>query len=41
MGLGIVFSLGLLLVIISGGIDVSFTTIAQVVRYAVVYILIG
>jgi simple sugar transport system permease protein len=36
-----IFSLGVLLVIISGGIDVAFTAIAQVVQYAVVYILIN
>ncbi|GMO53674.1 MAG: ABC transporter permease [Termitinemataceae bacterium] len=36
-----IFSIGVLLVIISGGIDVSFTAIAQVVQYAVVYVLIN
>lgn len=35
-----IFSLGVLLVIISGGVDVSFTAIAQVVQYVVVYILL-
>ncbi|XBS70698.1 ABC transporter permease [Acerihabitans sp. KWT182] len=32
-----IFALGVLLVLISGGFDVSFTAIAQVVQYAVVY----
>jgi simple sugar transport system permease protein len=36
-----IFSIGVLLVIISGGIDVSFTAIAQVVQYAVVYALLN
>ena len=36
-----IFSLGILLVVISGGVDVSFTAIAQVVQYAVVYILLN
>jgi simple sugar transport system permease protein len=36
-----IFSIGVLLVIISGGVDVSFTAIAQVVQYAVVYTLIN
>jgi simple sugar transport system permease protein len=35
-----IFSLGVLLVIISGGVDVAFTAIAQVVQYAVVYIFL-
>jgi simple sugar transport system permease protein len=35
-----IFSLGGLLVIISGGVDVAFTAIAQVVQYAVVYIFL-
>jgi simple sugar transport system permease protein len=35
-----IFSIGVLLVIISGGVDVSFTAIAQVVQYIVVYILL-
>jgi simple sugar transport system permease protein len=35
-----VFSISVLLVIISGGVDVSFTAIAQVVQYAVVYVLL-
>jgi simple sugar transport system permease protein len=35
-----IFSLGVLVVIISGGVDVAFTAIAQVVQYAVVYIMI-
>jgi simple sugar transport system permease protein len=35
-----IFSLGVLLVIISGGVDVAFTAIAQVVQYAVVYLLL-
>jgi simple sugar transport system permease protein len=35
-----IFSLGILMVIISGGVDVSFTAIAQVVQYAVVYLLL-
>jgi simple sugar transport system permease protein len=35
-----VFSIGVLLVIISGGVDVSFTAIAQVVQYIVVYVLL-
>jgi simple sugar transport system permease protein len=36
-----IFSIGVLLVIISGGVDVSFTAIAQVVQYVVVYTLIN
>jgi simple sugar transport system permease protein len=36
-----IFSIGVLLVIISGGIDVSFTAIAQVVQYVVVYTLLN
>ncbi len=36
-----IFSLGVLLVVISGGVDVSFTAIAQVVQYAVVYIFLN
>ena len=36
-----IFALGTLLVIISGGVDVSFTAIAQVVQYVVVYILLN
>jgi simple sugar transport system permease protein len=36
-----IFSIGVLLVIISGGVDVSFTAIAQVVQYAVVYVLLN
>ncbi|HCS35956.1 MAG TPA: ABC transporter permease [Sphaerochaeta sp.] len=36
-----IFSLGVLLVIISGGVDVSFTAIAQVVQYAVVYLFLN
>lgn len=35
-----IFSLGVLMVIISGGVDVSFTAIAQVTQYAVVYMLL-
>jgi simple sugar transport system permease protein len=35
-----IFSIGVLLVIISGGVDVSFTAIAQVVQYVVVYVLL-
>jgi len=35
------FSIGVLLVIISGGVDVSFTAIAQVVQYIVVYVLLN
>jgi simple sugar transport system permease protein len=35
-----IFSIGVLLVIISGGVDVSFTAIAQVVQYAVVYTML-
>jgi simple sugar transport system permease protein len=35
-----IFSIGVLLVIISGGVDVSFTAIAQVVQYIVVYVLL-
>ncbi|GHT77998.1 sugar ABC transporter permease [Spirochaetia bacterium] len=35
-----IFSLGVLLVIISGGVDVAFTAIAQVVQYAIVYLLL-
>ncbi|MGI6433548.1 MAG: ABC transporter permease [Sphaerochaetaceae bacterium] len=35
-----IFSLGVLMVIISGGVDVSFTAIAQVVQYAVVYLFL-
>jgi|SRR5476649_612730 len=35
-----IFSLGVLLVLISGGFDVSFTAIAQVVQYAIVYYFI-
>jgi simple sugar transport system permease protein len=35
-----IFSLGVLIVIISGNVDVAFTAIAQVVQYAVVYLLI-
>jgi simple sugar transport system permease protein len=35
-----IFSLGVLVVVISGGVDVAFTAIAQVVQYAVVYIMI-
>jgi simple sugar transport system permease protein len=35
-----IFALGVLVVIISGGVDVAFTAIAQVVQYAVVYIMI-
>jgi simple sugar transport system permease protein len=35
-----IFSIGVLLVIISGGVDVSFTAIAQVVQYLVVYVLL-
>jgi simple sugar transport system permease protein len=36
-----IFSIGVLLVIISGGVDVSFTALAQVVQYVVVYTLIN
>lgn len=36
-----IFSLGVLLVIISGGVDVSFTAIAQVVQYAIVYLFLN
>jgi simple sugar transport system permease protein len=36
-----IFSLGVILVIISGGVDVSFTAIAQVVQYAVVYLFLN
>ncbi|MBW5397484.1 ATPase [Brachyspira pilosicoli SP16] len=36
-----IFALGTLLVIISGGVDVSFTAIAQVVQYVVVYVLLN
>ena len=36
-----IFSLGILMVIISGGVDVSFTAIAQVVQYIVVYALLN
>ena len=36
-----IFSLGILIVIISGGVDVSFTAIAQVVQYVVVYVLLN
>jgi simple sugar transport system permease protein len=36
-----IFSIGVLLVIISGGVDVSFTAIAQVVQYVVVYVLLN
>ena len=36
-----IFSIAVLLVIISGGVDVSFTAIAQVVQYVVVYILLN
>jgi simple sugar transport system permease protein len=36
-----IFSLGVLLVVISGGVDVSFTAIAQVVQYAVVYLFLN
>ncbi|OEJ16223.1 ATPase [Brachyspira hampsonii] len=36
-----IFALGVLLIIISGGVDVSFTAIAQVVQYIVVYILLN
>ncbi|NCB00954.1 MAG: ABC transporter permease [Spirochaetia bacterium] len=36
-----IFSLGVLLVVISGGVDVSFTAIAQVTQYAVVYLFIN
>ncbi|GMO22573.1 MAG: ABC transporter permease [Spirochaetaceae bacterium] len=35
-----IFALGVLVVIINGNVDVSFTAIAQVTQYAVVYILI-
>jgi simple sugar transport system permease protein len=35
-----IFSIGVLLVIISGGVDVSFTAIAQVTQYIVVYVLL-
>lgn len=35
-----IFSLGVMMVIVSGGFDVSFTAIAQVVQYGVVAILI-
>lgn len=35
-----IFSLGVLMVIVSGGFDVSFTAIAQVVQYAVVALFI-
>ncbi|WP_413737341.1 ABC transporter permease [Sodalis sp. RH21] len=35
-----IFALGVLLVLISGGFDVSFTAIAQVVQYAIVYYFI-
>ena len=35
-----IFSLGVLIVIISGNVDVAFTAIAQVVQYAVIYFLI-
>ena len=35
-----IFSLGVLIVIISGNVDVAFTAIAQVVQYAVIYLLI-
>ena len=35
-----IFSLGVLLVIISGGFDVSFTAIAQVTEYLVVWLLL-
>jgi simple sugar transport system permease protein len=36
-----IFSIGVLLVIISGGMDVSFTAIAQVAQYIVVYVLLN
>ncbi len=36
-----IFSLGVLLVLLSGGFDLSFTAIAQVVQYAVVYYFIA
>jgi simple sugar transport system permease protein len=36
-----IFSLGVLVVIVSGGVDVSFTAIAQVVQYVVVYVLLN
>jgi simple sugar transport system permease protein len=36
-----IFSIGVLLVIISGGMDVSFTAIAQVAQYIVVYALLN
>lgn len=36
-----IFSLGVLLVVISGGVDVSFTAIAQVTQYAVVYLFVN
>lgn len=35
-----IFSLGVLIVIINGNVDVAFTAIAQVVQYAVVHMLI-
>ena len=35
-----IFSIAVLMVIISGGVDVSFTAIAQVVQYVVVYVLL-
>ena len=34
-----IFALGVLLVLLSGGFDLSFTAIAQVAQYAVVYVL--
>lgn len=36
-----IFSIAVLLVIISGGVDVSFAAIAQVVQYVVVYVLLN
>jgi simple sugar transport system permease protein len=36
-----IFSIAVLLVIISGGVDVSFTAVAQVVQYTVVYLLLN
>ena len=36
-----IFSIGVLLVVISGGMDVSFTAIAQVTQYIVVYVLLN
>jgi len=35
-----IFSLGVLIVIITGNVDVAFTAIAQVVQYAVIYLFV-